>query len=54
METKDIVLVAGGILLIAISAFSKRNKKEELKKMVGLFFVTALVLVAVVVAGYFL
>lgn len=54
MGTKDIILIAAGILLIIFTIFFKKNNKEELKKFVGLFTVTIIALAAVVVVGYFL
>lgn len=54
METKDIILIAAGILLIIFTIFSKRKNKDDLKKFAGLFAVTIIALAAVVAAGYFL
>lgn len=54
MNTKDIILVAVGALLLVIALFSKKDKEGEVKKIGGLGLVTLVVLVAVVAAGYFL
>ncbi|HEZ7991325.1 MAG TPA: hypothetical protein RWO66_10305 [Ruminococcus sp.] len=54
MNTKDIILVAVGALLLVIALFSKKDKEGEVKKIGGLGLVTLVVLLAVVAAGYFL
>lgn len=54
MNTKDIILVAVGALLLVIALFSKKDKEGEVKKIGGLGLVTLVVLLAVVAAEYFL
>ena len=41
MNTKDIILVAVGALLLVIALFSKKDKEGEVKKIGGLGLVTS-------------
>ena len=52
MEMKGTLLIIAGVCLMAYAVKKNRNEEGELKKIVGVFAVSALILMAITAVGF--